>query len=86
MSLYTPEVKRAHECAMSAKELVFQAQDATSLIKLPRTSGAGPSRGLRATQALQNGMNRELTKARNALEALDRLCRDAQRTDQGDFT
>lgn len=81
MSLYTPEVKRAHECAMSGKELVFQAQDATSLIKLPRTSGAGPSRGLRATKTLQNRMKRELLNARNALEALDRLCREAQRED-----
>ena len=78
MTLYSHEVLGAHELAMSAKDLIFRAQDAVGAIKLPRTSGAGPSRGLRATKTLQNRLNRELLKARNALEALDRLCREAK--------
>jgi hypothetical protein len=66
-------LRRGHRDAMEAKVLVFQAQDAIARVKLPKgATGTAASSGLRVAKSLRGRMERELAKARAALEAFDR--------------
>lgn len=66
----------AHRFAMDAKTLVFRAQDAAERAR-DTAENLGSDPRDRAAWAMANKVSRELARAREALEALDRAVIDA---------
>ncbi len=80
--LLSRQVRATHRAAMAAKEAVFKAQDAWTLIPEPEPATVTIGH-LRKHRTLARRLEAELGRARAALEALDRIYLDAGWADGG---